>query len=149
MPLTPPQIRLIETWRLGYVATCADNLPNVSPKGTFVVPDPTRIAFMEMRSPKTLSNLQANPIAEVNFVDILTRRGLRISGAATIAARGTSEFDTDRPLFMPLFGYLEAMFGAVVSIAATDIRPLVTPAYEAGASEADLKAHWTRIVTTQ
>jgi len=75
--------RLIETWRLGFIATAdADGTPNLSPKGTFAVLDEGRIGFAEMRSPRTAANIAVRPDVEVNFVDILTRKGARLRGKA-------------------------------------------------------------------
>jgi predicted pyridoxine 5'-phosphate oxidase superfamily flavin-nucleotide-binding protein len=88
--LSTEMVRLLEKQRLGFIATVSPaGRPNVSPKGTFVVIDSQTIAFGEIRSPKTLANLQAHPFAEVNFVDPLARKGFRASGRATIAASDT------------------------------------------------------------
>ena len=60
--LTADQTKLIEEYPLGMVATVrADGGPAVSPKGTFVVLDETRIAFAHIRSPATLVNLRRDP----------------------------------------------------------------------------------------
>jgi predicted pyridoxine 5'-phosphate oxidase superfamily flavin-nucleotide-binding protein len=85
--------RLIREQPLGYVATIApDGGPAVSPKATFVMGD-TTIAYGDVRSPGTSRNLRANPRVEVNFVDPFVRKGYRLSGTATVTARGDSGFD--------------------------------------------------------
>lgn len=67
--------------RLGYVATVsASGQPNVSPKGTFVVIDDRTLAFGDIRSPGTVTNLRERPGTEVNFVDPLARKGFRARG---------------------------------------------------------------------
>lgn len=141
--LTAAQISLIETWRLGFVATVsADGTPNLSPKGTFVVLDPNTIAFAEMRSPGTLAALAAHPLAEVNVVDILSRTGLRIKGAARVLTRDTQPFSDHLPAFTPYWPELEHRFNAIVTIAADKVRPLSSPIYDDGAIGAELRAAW-------
>ena len=75
--LSPTMVRLIQEQRLGFVATVnGDGTPNLSPKGTFVVIDPSTVAFAEIRSPMTLENLATRPSVEINFVDCLHAPGL-------------------------------------------------------------------------
>src|SRR5436190_16571711 len=92
--LTPDMKRIIEEQRLGFVATTdIDGIPNLSPKGTFIVLDDKRIAFGEIRSPGTIRNLRANPRIEVNFVDPFVRTGYRFAGTATVVERGNGTFE--------------------------------------------------------
>ena len=143
MPLTSSQTRLIETWRLGFLAAVGpDGTPNLSPKGTFVVLDDRTIAFAEMRSPGTMAAIAAHPVVEANFVDILSRRGLRLKGAATVHDKGTDGYQQHLPAFTPHWPELEAAFNAIVTISADTIRPLASPIYEFGGSETDLRATW-------
>jgi len=139
--LTPDMKRIIEEQRLGYVATSApDGMPNVSPKGTFVVLDDLTIAFGEIRSPGTMQNLQANPRIEVNFVDVFTRRGYRFAGLATVVERGDASFDA---LLPRLRSTLSPRIRAIVMIQVTRALPLTSPAYDDGRTEADLRRSWT------
>lgn len=134
---------LIETWRLGFIATAdAEGHPNVSPKGTFVVIDHQTIAFAEMRSPSTARNIAARPEVEVNFVDVLSRRGVRLRGRALFIAKGAAEYDALLPAFTEHWADLEPMFNGIVVIAVTACRPLQSPAYESGAEESALRDHW-------
>ena len=145
MALDPHSIALIETWRLGFLAsTGPDGRPNVSPKGTFVVLDPGTIAFAEMRSPGTMRNLQTMPEIEVNFVDILSRRGIRIRSRAEICPRGTPEFAELLPAFSDLWPDLLAKFNAIIRLPISQLRPLQSPAYETGTTEAELRDLWKR-----
>jgi uncharacterized protein len=136
--------QLIENWRLGFVATVSeDGQPNVSPKGTFVVIDDETIAFAEMRSPNTMRNIACQPEVEVSFVDQLSRRGVRIRGRARAVPKGTAEFEALQPRFGALWSSeLQALFNAVVIIPAETVRAFATPAYEAGSTEAELRASW-------
>ena len=141
--MTAAMIQLIREQRLGFVATVnADGTPNLSPKGTFAVVDPATVAFAEIRSPATLRNLAATPAVEVNFVDPFTRRGCRLFGTAQIVRRGEDGFDAWLPLFAD-HGGLVPRTRAVVLIAVTRALPLSSPAYDDGASEAELRQTWT------
>ncbi|MEX0285734.1 MAG: pyridoxamine 5'-phosphate oxidase family protein [Paracoccaceae bacterium] len=134
---------LIETWRLGFVASAdATGRVNLSPKGTFVVIDERTLGFAEMRSPQTVANIRDRAEVEVNFVDILTRKGARLRGAARIAEPGSDEFTALLPRFTQHWPDLQPMMNALVLIDVTDCKPLASPAYEAGASEDDLRATW-------
>ncbi len=147
MKLPAKSVELIETWRLGFVATVsADGRPNVSPKGTFIVLDDETIAFGEMRSPNTVANLAHQAEVEVNFVDVLSRNGVRIRGEARMVERGP-EFDALSPQFVANWGEeFLAMFNTVIVITCAEVKPLQSPIYETGCAESDLRAQWkTRI----
>ena len=99
--LTGPMIRLIEDFNAGSVAsTNADGTPAVSPKGTFVVIDDGCIAFGNIRSPATVENLRARPDVEVNFIDVLTRRAVRLRGRAQVFELGSEEAQRLLPAFL-------------------------------------------------
>ncbi len=81
--LTDDMQRVVQ--RLGFHATvCPDGTPNLSPKGTTSVYDDERLFFAEIRSPRTIENLRANPAIEVNVVDPIVRKGYRFKGTATL-----------------------------------------------------------------
>ena len=87
--LTAPMRTLIESYSAGAVATVnADGTPAVSPKATFVVIDAGCLAFGNIRSPGTITNIRACPDVEVNFIDVLTRRAVRVKGRAEIVEKG-------------------------------------------------------------
>ena len=144
MKLPASAINLIETWRLGFVATvAADGTPNVSPKGTFIVIDEETIAFGEMRSPNTMKNLENQPEVEVNFVNILTRRGVRIRGNAEVLTTADAKFGPLLQHFTAIWGdELCSMFNAIVKIPIATVKPLQSPIYEIGGDEAELTAQW-------
>lgn len=143
MKLPAKAIDLIETWRLGFVATVsADGRPNVSPKGTFIVLDDETIAFGEMRSPNTMANLAHQAEVEVSFVDVLSRAGVRVRGEVRIVGAG-AEFDALAPHFHAIWGdELLTMFNVIVVIPCVEVKPLQSPVYETGAVESDLRAQW-------
>jgi len=134
-------IRTIEMWRLGFVATVTPGgRPSVSPKGTFIVVDDETIAFGEIRSPQTVTNLTNTPECEVNFVDQFTRKGVRIRGQAQFLRRGTAEFEALEPKFIENWGDLTARINMIVKIPVDEAKPLSTPPYDDGAVEADMIA---------
>lgn len=138
---------LIEHWHLGFVATAdAEGRPNVSPKGSFVVHDDTTISFAEMRSPDTLANIAVRPQVEVNFVDILTRRGVLIQGEAEYVSREDTRYPALRPFYTNRWPELEPMFSGFVVIKVSACKPLATPPYDMGAKSEDFCAKWAQRV---
>ena len=139
MKLPSSAIEVIETFRLGFVATVtAGGRPNVSPKGTFVVLDDETIAFGEIRSPQTVTNLTTNPELEGNFVDQWKRKGVRVRGTAQMVRRGTAEFDALLPKWVAIWGDLTQRINMIVKIPVDEAKPLTTPPYDDGATEDEM-----------
>jgi uncharacterized protein len=134
--------RLVEEQRLGFVATvCPDGSPNLSPKGTTTVLDDDHLAFADIRSPRTVANLRANPAVEINVVDPLTRKGFRFKGTARIVEDGP-ELETLLDLYRRRGSASEKRCIVVVKV--EKAAPLISPVYDEGASEADVVARWRR-----
>jgi hypothetical protein len=98
--------------------------------------------FGEIRSPQTIANLRANPAIEVNVVDPILRRGYRFRGTATVHEGGVVY---DRGLGVLLergIAITPEQIRAVVLIAVESAEPLTSPAYDSGASEADVAVPW-------
>jgi predicted pyridoxine 5'-phosphate oxidase superfamily flavin-nucleotide-binding protein len=141
MKLPSSSQALIEMWRLGFVATVTTGgRPNVSPKGTFIVLDDETIAFGEIRSPQTVTNLTNNPEVEVNFVDQFTRKGVRVRGQAVMVRKGTEEYAALIPQWEEIWGDLSNRINMIVKIPVDAAKPLSTPPYDDGAIEADMIA---------
>lgn len=141
MKLPASAIKTIEMWRLGFVATVsAGGRPNVSPKGTFLVLDDETIAFGEIRSPQTLTNLTNNPELEVNFVDQFTRKGVRIRGQADFVRRGSKTFEGMISGWRDIWGDLADRINVIVKIPVDEAKPLTTPPYDDGATEEEMIA---------
>ena len=138
--LTAEMIRLIRNHSAGMVATVNDDgSPAVSPKATFVVLDPQRIAFGNIRSPATMRNLRRDPKTEVCFLDVLARKSVRIAGECRIVPGGT-ETDDVRDAFMQAWtDYLPHMREFVI-IRVMSARMILSPAYDVGHTESELKA---------
>ncbi|MEM6409073.1 MAG: pyridoxamine 5'-phosphate oxidase family protein [Pseudomonadota bacterium] len=132
---------LITRWRLGHIATVTPGgRPSVSPKGTFLVVDDKTIAFGEIRSPQTVTNLTHNPECEVNFVDAFLRKGARLRGTGSMVRRDTADFDTLLPQFEEVWGDLCDRINLIVKINVTEVKPLSTPPYDTGATEEEMIA---------
>ncbi|MGI9319035.1 MAG: pyridoxamine 5'-phosphate oxidase family protein, partial [bacterium] len=90
--LSEPMKWIIRNFSVGMVATVnQDGTPAVSPKATFVILNDSTLAFGDIRSPGTVSNLLARPHTETNFVDILNRRAVRVKGTAAIIEHDSEE----------------------------------------------------------
>ena len=140
--LTDDMKRVVRQQRLAFVATvCADNTPNLSPKGTIAVLDDDHLVFANIRSPQTISNLCSNSAIEVNVVDPMIRKGYRFKGTAAVLEAGAHYEDvmalfTARGVSIPI--------REVVVIKVEHAAPVISPAYDLGLSEAEIRARWER-----
>jgi predicted pyridoxine 5'-phosphate oxidase superfamily flavin-nucleotide-binding protein len=140
--LTDDMKRFVRQQRLAFVATvCADNTPNLSPKGTLAVWDDDHLVFANIRSPRTIANLRRNAAVEVNVVDPMVRKGYRFKGTATVLEAGiryeeAAAFFTARSVLNP--------FREVVVIKVERALPVTSPAYDLGLSEEEVRARWER-----
>lgn len=133
--------KLIADFPLGFVATvAADGAPAVSPKGTFLALDESRIAFGDIRSPSTIANLSRDNRVEVNFIDPFRRKGVRVAGRATIHENRTETFEALHPQWVATWGALAARIRAIVVIDVSRALPLTTPPYDDGVTEEDMIA---------
>ncbi len=142
--LTDEMKRVVREQRLGFVATvCADGTPNLSPKGTTDVWDDDHLFFADLRSPQTIRNLRLNPAIEINVVDQVIRKGYRFKGTAEVLTEGD---DYERGLVI-LTGNREmdpARVRAIVRMHVADAKPLISPAYDWGATEDRVRGEWER-----
>ncbi len=142
--LTEQMKAIIANNRLGFVATVdEDGTPNLSPKGTCVVLDDEHIGFGEIRSPSTLRNLQARPSMEINFADVLSRKAVRVKGQAEFLPRGSAEFTAVIEQFAQ-WGELADRINGVVKLRVERARLVVSPAYDRGATEDELRETWRK-----
>jgi len=131
---------LIEKQKIGYVATVSpDNTPNLSPKGTLSVWMDEYLIFADIKSPKTISNLEENPSVEINVVDPISRKGYRFKGVATILSSGT-EYDKIISHYMDKG--IKSKINKVVHIKVTNVNQITSPLYDLGYSEEDIKKRW-------
>lgn len=132
---------VIEAQHLCFAATVSpDGTPNLSPKGTIRVWDDTHLFFCDIASPNTRRNLAANPHIEVNVVDIISRRGYRFAGRATLHAGD----DTCERAIRRIFQEEQARYPvhAVVLIEVERALPLLSPGYWVVEDEHAMRAMW-------
>ena len=142
--LTDQMQAIIENNTLGFVATVdEDGTPNLSPKGTCIVLDAKTIGFGEIRSPNTLKNLQARPAMEINFTDFFSRKAVRVKGAAEFVPRASAEFEQLVASFSR-WGDLVERINGIVRLHIERTRLVVSPAYDLGASEEELRDNWRK-----
>ncbi|MDA0768598.1 MAG: pyridoxamine 5'-phosphate oxidase family protein [Chloroflexi bacterium] len=134
---------IIENNTIGFVASItAEGRPTVSPKATFAVIDDRTLAFSNLRSPKTVRNIQHNPAVEVNFIDVFHRTAARITGAARyVPKKVDAEFETLLPAFEKWSTLVDRMHGFVV-ISVDHAEFVTSPSYDIGATGDELAATW-------
>ena len=145
MRLDDDMQRVVREQSLGFVATvCPDGTANVSPKGTLTVWDDEHLAFLHIHSPRTVANLATNPSVEINVVDPLVRKGYRFKGEG-IAYTSGDMFDRGVAVLRERGSTTKVeRIHSIVIIEVTDAAPLLSPAYDTGATEGELTERWLR-----
>lgn len=139
--LTEDAQRVVEEQRLSYVATVNDDgTPNLSPKGTLAVLDDDHLAFANIRSPRTIHNLQRRPAIEINLIDPIGRKGYRFRGTATVIDYG--EQFTELLAFYREDRGLQNDVLAVVVMKVTQVEEVISPAYDLGLTEPEVRERW-------
>lgn len=138
--LTEEMKQIIRDYSGGAVATVNnDGTPSVSTKATFTVVDDKTIAFGNLRSPGTVSNLSGRPAIEVCFLDVLKRKAVRVTGQGRLVPVGGADADLRAAFERDWGDYVDAMDGFVrIDISATEL--ILSPAYDRGAREEELHA---------
>ncbi|MGE0237453.1 MAG: pyridoxamine 5'-phosphate oxidase family protein [Parvibaculaceae bacterium] len=140
--LTEDMRSLIATYPLGFVASVnPDGTPNLSPKSTFVVLNDRQLVFGHIRSPRTMSNIAERPTIEINFLDVLARKAVKVRGRAHMFARSAPEFADLFAALAGWTGYTDIM-KAVVRVDIDTASLILSPAYDLGHTEAQLRAQY-------
>jgi predicted pyridoxine 5'-phosphate oxidase superfamily flavin-nucleotide-binding protein len=137
--LTDDMRRMVDV-ELGFIATVGpDGTPNLSPKGTTAVWDDDHLVFADLRSPGTIANLRSNPSIEINVVDQLVRKGYRFKGTATVHVGGVAFEQGVR--FYEARGTVRARerIRSIVVIAVDRALPVISPSYDLGMTEDELR----------
>lgn len=138
--LTVDMQRMLNEQRLGFVASVGeDGTPNLSPKGTVTAWDDEHIVFADICSPGTIANLRHQPVVEVNVVDPVNRKGYRFKGPATVYQQG--------PIFEQGLAFYQqrgtrSPINGIVLVRVERAIPLISPAYDQGKSEEEIRASW-------
>jgi uncharacterized protein len=140
--ITGDMRRVVSEQRLGFVATvCPDGTPNLSPKGTTRVLDDDHLMWADLRSPRTLANLEENPAMEINVVDPVLRKGYRFKGRAAVHTEGEL-FEQAMEIYREEGLEQLDRIGAVAVLEVERAVPLVSPAYDDGTSEDEVRAYY-------
>ncbi len=128
--------------KLAYIATVtSDGKPNISPKGTVIGWDAERLAFADIRSPDTMKNLKDNPYVEINVIDPLLRKGFLFQGTAKIVE--------NRSMYEEILNHyrqngIKSPINAIVLVSVSSISDVVSPLYDMGISEEEIKLKWQK-----
>ena len=132
----------LDRQKLGYVATVSENnTPNLSPKGTIIAWDDKTLAFADINSPNTIKNLENNPYLEINVVDPLLRRGYRFSGKGIVIRNGQRFEDI---LSHYRENGIKSPIKSIVLVDVEKISQIVSPLYDLGVSESEIKDKWKK-----
>ena len=143
MTLITSEIKnFLDLQKLGYVATVSsDGKPNISPKGTVIAWSSTVIAFADIRSPNTMTNLQNNPFVEINVIDPLSRKGYLFSGTAKIIK--------DTPLYDDILTHyrtngIQSPINSIVTVDVSSVSIVMSPLYDLGKTEDEIRLKWKK-----
>ena len=132
----------LNSQKLGYVATVSpDGKPNISPKGTIISWTSDLLAFANIRSPDTMSNLKINSAMEINVIDPLSRKGYLFIG--------TGKVIKDSPLFDEIVTYyrnsgIQSPINSIVLVTVSSVSEVTSPLYDLGKSESEIKLRWKK-----
>lgn len=141
-PVTPEIASFLDRVRLGFVATVSpDGRPNVSPKGTIVALDGSRLAFADIRSPDTMANIAARPAVEISAIDPLSRRGYLFAGTAR-ASSGGADYEAAARAYSAMG--VRSRVRAVAIVDVESVSEVTSPLYDTGMSEAEIRESWAR-----
>jgi general stress protein 26 len=137
--LTQEMKKLVTDHSVGMVATVDEaGRPVVSPKATFVIVDDTTIAFGNIRSLGTLANIAVQPEIEICFIDVLTRKALRITGRARVVEKSDAPVKMAQAFEDAWGDYLESIT-VYVEISISGVAIILSPGYDAGHTETELR----------
>jgi predicted pyridoxine 5'-phosphate oxidase superfamily flavin-nucleotide-binding protein len=132
--------------KLGYVATVSsDGKPNISPKGTIIGWSSDTLAFADIRSPDTMKNLIDNPDVEINVIDPLLRKGYLFQGKARILQDGT--------LYQEILNHyrqngIKSPINSIILVDVSCVSDVISPLYDLGISEDEIKSKWQKHFST-
>ena len=132
----------LDLQKLGYVATVSsDGKPNISPKGTIIAWTSKILAFADIRSPDTMKNLQNNPFVEINVIDPLLRKGYLFKGQARII-KDNSQFEEILTHYRKKG--IKSPINAIVLVDVSEVSEVISPLYDMGISEQEIKSKWKK-----
>jgi len=133
--LTEDMKRVVEEQRLAFAATVgADGTANLSPKGTIAVLDDEHLMFADLASPRRLALTSATARRTVGTT---YASGLLIRSTNIMFMRLWPYGTRDRSIARPT-----ERIHHIVVIELERCLPLISPAYDSGATEAEVSERW-------
>jgi len=132
----------LKVQKLGYVATVTpDGKPNISPKGTIIGWTDKILAFADIRSPDTMTNLKENPDVEINVIDPLLRKGYLFEGKSRILQEGN--------VYQEILNHyrqngIKSPINEIVLVDVTSVSDVISPLYDLGITEEEIKSKWKK-----
>jgi len=132
----------LKVQKLGYVATVTpDGKPNISPKGTIIGWTDKILAFADIRSPDTMTNLKENPNVEINVIDPLLRKGYLFEGKSRILQEGN--------VYQEILNHyrqngIKSPINEIVLVDVTSVSDVISPLYDLGITEEEIKSKWQK-----
>ena len=128
--LTNEMKKIINEHSAGMVATVNENgTPSVSPKATFFIINEKTISFGNIRSPNTIKNILKRPNVEINFIDVLHRKALRVTGLATYDLKKSFNKKYIKLFNKKFSNYLSKVSG-FVKIKISSVELILSPLYD-------------------
>lgn len=141
-PIDADVQRFVHEQRLGFVATTnEDGTPALSHKGTLTVWDEDHLVFADIRSPRATTNIARGSVVEVEVVDPVIRKGYRFRGTGEILTRGELH-DEIVAFYGREFDLAADRIRSIALIHIDEARQILSPAYDTGRTEQDVRAEW-------
>ena len=114
---------------LCWLATVDENgQPSVSPKEMFISYGNESVLVANISSPKSVSNIQVNPLVCVSFVHVFKQKGFKLTGKAKIIEKSNSQYE-------PYLSELQKIGGenfpvkSIIEINVKESEPIIAPSY--------------------
>ena len=105
-----------------------DGMPNVSPKEIFSSLGENRIIIADIASPKSTSNIKANPLVCVSFVDVFRQRGFKLNGQAVLGDPDDADFASAADKLRMLAGP-DFAIRSIIDVTVTKVSRIWAPSY--------------------
>jgi predicted pyridoxine 5'-phosphate oxidase superfamily flavin-nucleotide-binding protein len=139
--LTPELKKMIGQSTLATIASVsAEGAPCASPLSSIAVLDDDTLIWADVRSPRTLNNLEGDPRTEILILDPISRKAVRIAGKVSIfSVNGRAA--ALLPHLQDRRADLERV-RSLVTINVLKAELVQAPIYDTGFSEEEIKALW-------
>jgi hypothetical protein len=114
---------------LCWLATVDDKgFPNCSPKEIFTYFGDSQVVIANIASPKSVSNIKANPNVCISFVHVFKQKGFKIKGHAKYALAAEGNYHKQLVLVRSLAGKSFPVKGVIV-IEVSSVKQIIAPSY--------------------